>query len=59
MTYLSMTVIDLLRWDRRQHFGHARDLEYTRDCYEDIGEEFVDDFDVRTIASLIRKPLSD
>jgi hypothetical protein len=57
MTFLSMAVIDLLQWDRRQHYGHVRNLKY--DCYENMGEDFIDDFDVRTMANLIRKPLSD
>ena len=56
-TFLGMAVIDLLRWDRRQRYGHVRDLEYT--CYDNMEDDFVDDFDVRTMANLIGKPLTD
>ena len=49
--------MDLLRWDRRQRYGHVRDLEYT--CYDNMEDDFVDDFDVRTMANLIGKPLTD
>ena len=52
-----MAVIDLLWWDRSQRYGHVRDLDY--DCYDNMDEEFVDDFDVRTMANLIGKPLTD
>jgi hypothetical protein len=56
-TFLGMAVIDLLRWDRRQRYGHVRDLNF--DIYDNMDEDFVDDFDVRTMANLIGKPLSD
>ena len=56
-TFLDMAVIDLLWWDRSQRYGHVRDLDY--DCYDNMDEEFIDDFDVRTMANLIGKPLTD
>ena len=58
-TFLGMAVIDLLWWDKRQRFGHVQDLEFTGDCYNNAAHDFVDDFDVRTMANLIGKPLSD
>ena len=57
-TFLGMAVIDLLRWDRRMRYGHATDLEFS-DVYEEENEDHVDDFDVRTLANFIGKPLSD
>ena len=56
-TFLGMAIIDLLWWDRRQRYGHVRDLNF--DIYDNMDEDFVDDFDVRTMANLIGKPLSD
>jgi hypothetical protein len=58
-TFLGMAVIDLLRWDRRKRYGHVRDLEFTGDFIENMDEDMVDDFDVRTMANLIGRPLSD
>ena len=58
-TFLGMAIIDLPWWDRRQHFGHFRDLEFTGDFYNNIDHDFVDDFDVRTMTNLITKPFSD
>jgi hypothetical protein len=52
-----MAVIDLLWWDRRQRYGHVRDLEYN--CYDNMEEDFVDDFDEQTMANLIGKSLTD
>jgi hypothetical protein len=58
-TFLGMAVIDLLRWDRRQRFGHVRDLESLEDLQHNSDYDVVDDFDVRTMANLIGKPLTD
>ena len=55
--FLSMAVIDLLWWDRRPRYGHVRDLDY--DCYDNMDDEFVDDFYVQTMANLIGKFLTD
>ena len=57
MTFLGVAVIDLLWWDRRQHFGLVRDLKY--ECYENMDEEYFDGFDVGTMANLIGVSLSD
>ena len=56
--FLCMAIIDLLWWDRRQSFGHVWDLEFTGDFYDNTDHDFVYDFDVRTMAKFIRKPLS-
>jgi hypothetical protein len=42
-----------------QRFGHIRYLKYSGDCCDNMDEDFVDNFDVRTMANLIWKPLSD
>ena len=57
--FLGMAIIDLLRCNIRKRYGHVRDLEFTGDFYDNIDEDFIDDFDVRTMANLIGKPLSD
>ena len=54
-----MAVIDLLWWDRRKHYGHVRDLEFTGDFFDNMDNDFIDDFDMRTMANLIGRPLSD
>ena len=58
-TFLWTAVIDLLRWDRRKHYGHVQDLEFASDFYDNMDNDVIDDFDVRTMANLIGKPLSD
>ena len=42
-TFLGMAVIDLLWWDRRQSFGHVRDLESIEDIHNNTDHDFVDD----------------
>ncbi len=58
-TFLGMAVIHLLWWDRRKRYGHIWDLEFTGDFFENMDEDFVDNFNVRTMANLIGRPLSD
>ena len=58
-TFLGMAVIDLLWFNMRKRYGHVRDLEFTGDFYDNIDKDSMDDFNVRTMANLIGKPLSD
>ena len=56
-TFLGMAVVDLQRWDRRKRYGHAKVVDEVG--FDEDGDEIIDDFDIKCMANLIGKPLSD
>ena len=49
--------MDLQRWDRRKRYGHAKVVDEVG--FDEDGDEIIDDFDIKCMANLIGKPLSD
>jgi hypothetical protein len=48
-----MSVVDLQRWDRNKRYGHVHQVSGDGD------EEVIDDFDIKTMANLLGRPLVD
>ena len=60
-TFLGMSVVDLQRWDRRKRFGHVSSIDLSIDIAgttNDDDDDLVDDFDIKTMANLIGRPLT-
>ena len=55
-TFLGMSVVDLQRWDRHKRYCYDSSTNKTYDDDDDDG--LVDDFDIKTMANLIARPLS-
>ena len=51
-------MVDLQHWDHRWHYGHVEEINLGG-LDEDEDSEVVDDFDIRTMAKLIWRPLAD
>ena len=61
-TFLGMSVVDLQRWDRRMRFGHVSSIDLSMEVVgleNEYDDELVDDFDIKTMANLIGRPLTD
>jgi hypothetical protein len=61
-TFLGMSVVDLQRWDRRMHFGRVSLIDLSMEVIgleNEDDDELVDDFDIKTMANLIGRPLTD
>jgi len=56
-TFLGMSLIDVQLWDHRRCYGHVETIQHIGFGEDD--EEVVDDFDIKTLANWIGKPLAD
>lgn len=64
ITMLGMAVVDLMRWDRAMRVRHVEDISHLAvEYFDDDGDEdntiVVQDYDVKSIADMIGRPLKD
>ena len=56
-TLLGMAVVDVQCWDHSKR--HACMMTPVAGCADDNNDGIVDDFDIKTMANLIRRPVTD
>ena len=56
-TFIGMSVVDVQRWDRRRWYGHVGTIQQIG--FNEVHKNFIDYFDIKTMANLIGKPLAD